>query len=148
MPQDRLRKLNDDNRELALQLKKDAEAMRRPSKKSTTNRKSNVGADNSARGSEERHSSVATSANVRTLKRGRDDVEKVSFSLSVLMISVLSHRPTVTPISRPKTLHSSYMCGNQNSEAIMFLLMVCPHSLESKNFEATLETGSLPALKS
>lgn len=80
MPQDRLRKNTEENRELANNLKKDMEATRRSTAKpsSTSHKKRPFGSDlagSSARGSEER-SSVAPP---RGTKRGREyeGVEKV-----------------------------------------------------------------------
>jgi mortality factor 4-like protein 1 len=82
VPQDRLRKLTDDNRELAANLKRDL-VQPQPTRTSTkpassSRRGKGQGSDlGSGRGSEERHSSVP--AGGRGTKRGKDnDVEKVS----------------------------------------------------------------------
>lgn len=75
MPQDRLRKLTDENRELATTLRREAEAaFRQKSTKTTLKRK--AGSDRgSARDSEERQTSVPG----RVTKRARDnEIEKVS----------------------------------------------------------------------
>jgi hypothetical protein len=86
VPQDRLRKLTDDNRELANNLKRDlvqTQPTRASAKPTGSSRKGKgQGSDlGSGRGSEERHSSVP--AGGRGTKRGKDnDVEKVgSFCL-------------------------------------------------------------------
>jgi mortality factor 4-like protein 1 len=86
VPQDRLRKLTDDNRELANNLKRDlvqTQPTRTSAKPAGSSRKGKgQGSDlGSGRGSEERHSSVP--AGGRGTKRGKDnDVEKVgSFCL-------------------------------------------------------------------
>ena len=82
VPQDRLRKLTEDNRELAASLRRDAmqvESRQRNPKSGTTSKKgrtqgSEIG---SGRGSEERNSSVP--AGGRGSKRGKDnEVEKVA----------------------------------------------------------------------
>lgn len=71
VPQDRLRKFNDDNKELANHLKKEMETMRARSQKTSTHKKRTAG---SARDSEERSSTAP-----RGQKRGRDfEIEKVS----------------------------------------------------------------------
>lgn len=82
MPQDRLRKLTEDNKELAANLKRDL-VQPQPTRASTkpassSRRGKGQGSDpGSGRGSEERHSSVP--AGGRGTKRGKDnDVEKVS----------------------------------------------------------------------
>lgn len=79
VPQDRLRKLNDENRELANNLKKELEAMRRGSqaqKSASTSHKKKTEAG-SARGSEGRETPVA-STSLAGRKRGRDfEVERV-----------------------------------------------------------------------
>lgn len=78
VPQDRLRKLNDENRELANNLKKELEAMRRGSQAQKTastshKKKPDVG---STRGSEGRETPVA-STSLAGRKRGRDfEVER------------------------------------------------------------------------
>lgn len=80
VPQDRLRKLTDDNRELAANLK--AELTQQPPPRSavkaaTSKSRRGQGSDlGSGRGSEERHSSIP--AGGRGTKRGKDnDIEKV-----------------------------------------------------------------------
>lgn len=82
VPQDRLRKLTDENRELAQNLKRELDATRRPPPKSaSTSKRRAQGSDiGSGRGSEERHSSLP--AGGRGTKRNRDyEIEKVgSFS--------------------------------------------------------------------
>ncbi|KAL1623761.1 Esa1p-associated factor [Diplodia seriata] len=79
VPQDRLRKLNDENRELANNLKKELEAMRRGSqaqKTAATSHKKKPEAG-SARGSEGRETPVA-STSLAGRKRGRDfEVERL-----------------------------------------------------------------------
>ena len=80
VPQDRLRKLNDENRELAKNLKKEMDHLRqRTATKATTasSKKKAAGSDlSSTRGSEERNSSVPATG--RGQKRGRDfEIEKV-----------------------------------------------------------------------
>jgi len=79
--QDRLRKLTDENKELASNLKKDMDALRnRNAKPSVSHKKKIPGTDSSARGSEERHSSAAAGVPPRGQKRNRDwETEKVCF---------------------------------------------------------------------
>lgn len=88
VPQDRLRKLTEDNRELAASLRRDvmqAESRQRNTKPSTSSKKgraqgSEIG---SGRGSEERHSSVP--AGGRGTKRGKDnEIEKVDIPAFLL----------------------------------------------------------------
>lgn len=76
VPQDRLRKFTDENRELATTLRREAEsAFRQRNAKPTPSSKRRGGSDrSSARGSEERQMSVPA----RGTKRGRDnEIEKV-----------------------------------------------------------------------
>jgi hypothetical protein len=80
VPQDRLRKLTDDNRELAANLKRELTQPPPPrsaAKAATSKSRKGQGSDlGSGRGSEERHSSVP--AGGRGTKRGKDnDIEKV-----------------------------------------------------------------------
>ena len=87
VPQERLRKLTEENKELATNLKKDMDAQRRaatgkPASTSTTKKRA-YGSDltgSSARGSEDR--SPAMPQVPRGTKRGREieGVDKVSFS--------------------------------------------------------------------
>jgi mortality factor 4-like protein 1 len=98
VPQDRLRKLTDDNRELAANLKRDL-VQPQPTRTSTkpgssSRRGKGQGSDlGSGRGSEERHSSVP--AGGRGTKRGKDnDVEKVG---SLLFIYSLCFHLMILP---------------------------------------------------
>lgn len=81
VPQDRLRKLTDENKELAQNLKKEMDALRQrtapPKAITTSTKKKAAGSDlSSGRGSEERHSSLPATG--RGQKRGRDyEIEKV-----------------------------------------------------------------------
>jgi mortality factor 4-like protein 1 len=79
VPQDRLRKLTDDNRELAANLRRElvaATASRAPPKSTGKTRRGHGSEFGSGRGSEERTSSVP--AGGRGTKRARDnDIEKV-----------------------------------------------------------------------
>ena len=80
VPQDRLRKFNDENKELAANLRNAMEANRaqtRPSKSGPTSHKKKLPSEvGSMRGSEERTTAA------RGQKRGRDfDLEKVSLFL-------------------------------------------------------------------
>lgn len=81
VPQDRLRKLTDENKELAQNLKKEMDALRQrtapPKAPTTSTKKKAAGSDlSSGRGSEERHSSLPATG--RGQKRGRDyEIEKV-----------------------------------------------------------------------
>lgn len=80
MSQDRLRKLTDDNRELAANLRRELTQQAAPKSaikpSATTKHRKSQSELGSGRGSEERHSSVP--AGVRGTKRGRDnDIEKV-----------------------------------------------------------------------
>ncbi|KAJ9663614.1 Esa1p-associated factor [Coniosporium apollinis] len=74
VPQDRLRKNTEENRELARNLKHDMDALRNLSTKkpSSTSHKKKADFASSARDSEERHSSIAVAAGPRGQKRGRD----------------------------------------------------------------------------
>ena len=75
---DRVRKLTDENKELAQNLKKDLDALRKPAPpKISSSKKKNAGSDlSSNRGSEERQSSAPATG--RGQKRGRDnEIEKV-----------------------------------------------------------------------
>ncbi|SLM33405.1 histone acetylase complex subunit [Lasallia pustulata] len=80
VPQDRLRKLTDENKELAQNLKKEMDALRHrtapPKAPATSIKKKAAGSDlSSGRGSEERHSSLPATG--RGQKRGRDyEIEK------------------------------------------------------------------------
>lgn len=78
VPQDRLRKFTEENKELAQDLKREMDDSRaRAAPKSTSTKKKTAGSDfSSARGSEERHSSLPVTG--RGSKRGRDtEIEKV-----------------------------------------------------------------------
>ena len=89
---DRVRKLTDENKELAQNLKKDLDALRKPAPQKIANsKKKNAGSDlSSNRGSEERQSSAPATG--RGQKRGRDnEIEKVgSLNFSSLTSSPLS----------------------------------------------------------
>ncbi|MCJ1433102.1 Esa1p-associated factor [Xylographa pallens] len=89
---DRVRKLTDENKELAQNLKKDLDALRKPAPQKVANsKKKNAGSDlSSNRGSEERQSSAPATG--RGQKRGRDnEIEKVgSLNFSSLTSSPLS----------------------------------------------------------
>ena len=106
VPQDRLRKLTDENKELAQNLKKEMDALRQrtaPPKASTTStKKKAAGSDlSSGRGSEERHSSLPATG--RGQKRGRDyEIEKVG-------------SPMDFTYSSP--LNPSFMSTNSNSSS-------------------------------
>ena len=112
VPEDRLRKLTDDNKELAKNLKKEMDSLRqRAAPKATTasSKKKHAGSDlSSGRGSEERHSSVPATS--RGQKRGRDyEIEKVGDNLSHFDVHSLSSEDPglvsyLEPYSkRPKT---------------------------------------------
>ena len=85
MPEDRLRKLNDENKELATNLRNLYMAQNKPPKPSISaaTKKKTAGSDlSSTRGSEERHASLPATG--RGQKRGRDnDIEKASDPLSL-----------------------------------------------------------------
>lgn len=85
MPEDRLRKLNDENKTLATHLRNEFMALQRPAKPSMSaaTKKRTAGSDlSSTRGSEERHASLPATG--RGQKRGRDnDIEKASDPLSL-----------------------------------------------------------------
>ena len=85
MPEDRLRKLNDENKTLATHLRNEFMALQRPAKPSISaaTKKKTAGSDlSSTRGSEERHASLPATG--RGQKRGRDnDIEKASDPLSL-----------------------------------------------------------------
>src|SRR5437763_440072 len=81
VPPDRLRRFTDENVELANQLKREVEATKRANAPKKAGRNTGSTGDyNSARPSEERHSSVqAGGSGARGQKRGRDfEIEKVS----------------------------------------------------------------------
>ncbi|MCJ1315582.1 Esa1p-associated factor [Xylographa vitiligo] len=94
---DRVRKLTDENKELAQNLKKDLDALRKPApQKISSSKKKNAGSDlSSNRGSEERQSSAPATG--RGQKRGRDDeIEKVgSLNFSSITPSPLSEEPSI-----------------------------------------------------
>ena len=81
VPQDRIRKMNEDNKALAANLKFEMDKLLRPKAVAATNKKKAAGSDlSSNRGSEERH---ATPLAGRGQKRGRDfEIEKVRDPLS------------------------------------------------------------------
>lgn len=85
MPEDRLRKLNDENKTLATHLRNEFMALQKPPKTSISaaTKKRTAGSDlSSTRGSEERHASLPATG--RGQKRGRDnDIEKASDPLSL-----------------------------------------------------------------
>lgn len=85
VPEDRLRKLNDENKVLATNLRNEFMALQRPPKPSISaaTKKKTAGSDlSSTRGSEERHASLPATG--RGQKRGRDnDIEKASDPLSL-----------------------------------------------------------------
>lgn len=85
MPEDRLRKLNEENKGLATHLRAEFMALQRPAKPSISaaTKKKTAGSDlSSTRGSEERHASLPATG--RGQKRGRDnDIEKASDPLSL-----------------------------------------------------------------
>lgn len=107
MPQDRLRKLNDENRELAKNLKKEMDHLRQRAAPKATNassKKKAAGSDlSSTRGSEERNSSVPATG--RGQKRGRDfEIEKVGDVSSPSMSSSVSSQDLSlgpSPVSSP-----------------------------------------------
>ncbi|KAI9753268.1 MAG: hypothetical protein M4579_005241 [Chaenotheca gracillima] len=85
VPADRLRKFTEENKELAMQLKKDMESARSQAAKDAkktpgSSKKRATGSDfGSIRGSEERSSSLAAQGGPRGVKRGRDyELEKMS----------------------------------------------------------------------
>ena len=82
--QDRLRKLTDDNKELAANLRREIQQQQQQTKSRTvaTSKSRKQGSElGSGRGSEERHSSVP--AGGRGTKRSRDnDIEKVCYLIS------------------------------------------------------------------
>lgn len=83
VPQDRLRKFTEDNRELAATLRRDAEAALRQRSNKGSSKKRGGSDRSSARGSEERQSSVPA----RGTKRNRDnEIEKVRLLL-VMQVS-------------------------------------------------------------
>ena len=85
VPEDRLRKLNDENKALATHLRNQYIALQKPAKlsMSAATKKKTAGSDlSSTRGSEERHASLPATG--RGQKRGRDnDIEKASNSISL-----------------------------------------------------------------
>lgn len=85
MPEDRLRKLNDENKGLATHLRSEFMALQKPAKPSISaaSKKKTAGSDlSSTRGSEERHASLPATG--RGQKRGRDnDIEKASDPISL-----------------------------------------------------------------
>ncbi|MCJ1428593.1 Esa1p-associated factor, partial [Sticta canariensis] len=121
VPQDRLRKLNDENRELAKNLKKEMDHLRqRAAPKATTvsSKKKAAGSDlSSTRGSEERNSSVPATG--RGQKRGRDfEIEKVGDASSPLRASSVSGQDSPldpSPVSSPGFLGSPKDIKRENS---------------------------------
>jgi hypothetical protein len=87
--QDRLRKLTDENKELALALRREVDATFRKSLQKASSKKR--GGSDSGRGSEERGSSVPG----RGTKRGRDnEIEKVRKS-QILFAGIAFHLPLI-----------------------------------------------------
>jgi hypothetical protein len=80
VPEDRVRKFTDENKELAAQLHTQMKALQRGPKSVTKSTKKPNGSDfSSARGSEERHTSVAAPGGRAGQRRNRDyDIETVS----------------------------------------------------------------------
>ncbi|KZF19927.1 chromatin modification-related protein eaf3 [Xylona heveae TC161] len=78
VPQDRLRKFTDENKELAANLKKELARSQQQKVSNVPSKKKAASSDfSSARGSEERHSSVQATTAPRGQKRGRDyEIEK------------------------------------------------------------------------
>ena len=110
MPQDRLRKLTDDNRELAANLKRELTEQPPPrsaAKAATSKSRRGQGSDlGSGRGSEERHSSVA--AGGRGTKRGKDnDIEKVGSVLSSDSDCYTNSPPDPPPNEGPSTTRTT-----------------------------------------
>ncbi|KAF2839617.1 MRG-domain-containing protein [Patellaria atrata CBS 101060] len=118
VPQDRLRKLTDENKELARDLRKELEQLRNPRQNSkalpVSNHKRRFDAS-SARGSEERHSSVTAGGGPRGQKRGRDfELEREENFMS---------RPAVR-ISIPDRLKSLLVDDWENVTKGMMLVSV------------------------
>lgn len=121
MPQDRLRKLNDENRELAKNLKKEMDHLRQRAAPKATNassKKKAAGSDlSSTRGSEERNSSVPATG--RGQKRGRDfEIEKVGDVSSPSMSSSVSSQDSPlgpSPVSSPGLPGFSKLVRRNNS---------------------------------
>ena len=94
MPEDRLRKLNEENKTLATHLRNEFMALQKPAKTSISaaTKKRTTGSDlSSTRGSEERHASLPATG--RGQKRGRDnDIEKASDSISLDQIRSSSRK--------------------------------------------------------
>ena len=100
----RVRKLTDENKELAQNLKKDLDAQRRPALLKTTlagSKKKTAGSDlSSTRGSEERHSSVPAMG--RGQKRGRDyEIDKVGSHASLLPSTITVGEPLLMRETSP-----------------------------------------------
>ena len=126
----RLRKLTEENKELAQNLKKDLDSQRRPAAPKpavNSSKKKAAGSDlSSTRGSEERHSSVPAMG--RGQKRGRDyEIEKVGSETSSLpsvyprsamsFPSASSHStPYVSPTSCPSSSEPTIQ-GNDETTA-------------------------------
>ncbi len=90
VPQDRVRKFTDENKELAAQLHTQMKILQTKAPKSLSKKGRTNGSDfSSARGSEERHASAAAPS-VRGPRRNRDyDLEHVSLSFSLYFGSYL-----------------------------------------------------------
>ncbi|KAI9776116.1 MAG: Esa1p-associated factor [Candelina submexicana] len=123
VPQDRLKKFNDENRELATNLKKEMEALRpRTTHKATSSKKKAIGSDlSSTRGSEDRHSSVQAPTASRGQKRGRDlEIEKVCKRARIVKSDLSNstsedHLPSPTPGEESSPLSSlSSLSSNTN----------------------------------
>ncbi|KAI9849015.1 MAG: Esa1p-associated factor [Sclerophora amabilis] len=112
VPSDRLRKFTDENKELAMQLKKDMESARYQASKDakktpSSSKKKAAGSDfSSARGSEERASSLQAQTGPRGQKRGRD------FELEKVRLDSLDEHPF--EFSTPSAVHNSES-GNVSS---------------------------------
>lgn len=89
VPGDRVRKFTDENKELAAQLHNQMKALQR-APKSVSKKRANGSDFSSARGSEERHTSVAAQGGRGGARRNRDyDLEHVSIVGFLLMLLLL-----------------------------------------------------------
>ena len=123
VPQDRLRKFSDENKELAQSLKKEMDALRQrtaPKVSAAFGKKKNASSDlSSTRGSEERNSSVPVTG--RGQKRGRDfEIEKVCTEFSSSSASSTPHLESGTPngpFTTPSTATSEGLASSPPLDA-------------------------------
>ncbi|MCJ1476500.1 Esa1p-associated factor [Lambiella insularis] len=133
---DRVRKLTEENKELAQNLKKDLDALRKPApQKLNTSKRKNAGSDlSSNRGSEERQSSAPATG--RGPKRGRDnEIEKVG-----------SHKSLSQSSSPLSSVSSS--AGKLSGQDSLPALSPSPGRSKGKKITARANRNRIPGISS